>query len=216
MSTIPSKVTGGGNVSTAQNVFQLTWSQALSAAPQYQAWDNSSTYPAVDAAGATVVKEAFTGTTGNSSKPEYACAATTSAGPTSNWLPSSATAGSANPNRLKGSTNYVTDPTTPTASAVTKFNLTAEFASDSSVPSTSSQAILLQVEYQYTGSAPTVTLAFNDSADGGTEGSPNWATLTPGTNGIRFVNVGTTSGGPYKFTLPLSGVANVQELWVTT
>ncbi len=211
--TIPSKVVGGGNNSTAANVFRITWSQALSVAPKYEMWDNSSTFPAVDAAGATVVKEAFVGTAGNSSKPEYALYCTSSAGPGgANWMPASATAGSANPNRMKGSTNYVTDPTTPGAGGYTKFNIAAEFASDAAVPSSSSQNILLQVVYQYTGSAPTLTYAYND---GGSEGTPSWTTLTPGTHGIRPVNTGTSSG-TYKFTLPASSVATTDELWVTT
>lgn len=211
---IPSKVTGAGNTSTAANVFRITWSTALSAAPVYQMWDNSSTYPAVDAAGSTTAKEAFTGTAGNSSKPMYALVSTSSAGPTSSWLPASATGGSANPNRMKGTTNYVTDPTTPGASGVTKFNISAEFPSDATVPSSSSQNILLQVQYQYTGSAPTLTYAYNE----GTEGSPTWTNFTPGTHGIRLVNTGT-SAGTYKYTLPTSGVQTVGsttgELWVT-
>lgn len=176
-------------------------------------WDNSSTFPAVDAAGSTTTKEAFTGTAGNSSKPMFALYCTSSAGPGSaNWFPASATAGSANPNRMKGSTNYVTDPTTPTSSGVTKFNISAEFPSDATVPSSSSQNILLQVQYQYTGSAPSLTYAYND---GGTEGSPVWTNFTPGTHGIRLVNTGTVSG-TYKFTLPTSGVSTVGELWVTS
>lgn len=215
MSTIPSKVAGGGNLSTAQNVFRLTFSQSLSAAPQYQMWDNGSTYPAVDNLGSTVAKEAFTGTSGNSNKPEYALIATTSSAPTSNWLPSSATSGSHNPNRMKGTTNYVTDPTTPTSGQSIRFNISAEFASDSTVPSTTSQSVLLQVVYAYSGSSPTLTMAFNDVADGGTEVSPQWATMTAGTHGIRLVNVGTVSG-TYNWTLPLGGVGDVEELWVTT
>jgi hypothetical protein len=209
---IPAKCVGGGNNSTAANVFRITWSQALSAAPVYQMWDNSSTFPAVDAAGSTTAKEAFTGTAGNSSKPMYALYCTSSAGPgAADWFPASATGGSANPNRMKGSTNYVTDPTTPTASGVTKFNISAEFPSDAAVPSSSSQNILLQVQYQYTGSAPTLTYAFND---GGSEGTPSWTTFTPGTHGIRLVNTSTVAG-TYKYTLPTSGVDTVDEVWVT-
>lgn len=325
---IPSKIIGGGNNSVAQNVVRVAFSQTLSAAPVYKIWDNGSTYPAADAAGATTVKEAFTGTVGNSNKPEYALVDTTSTAPTSNWLPASATAGSANPNRMKGSTNYVTSPITPSpytaptapsvadasvsgnlngayryyvtfivgtsgapkgetlassevtitvtnsqvnltsiptgpagviyrriyrtvaggssntgklvtqiadnstttytdniadgslgvsqptidTSASIRFNLTAEFPYDSAVPSSSSQNVLLEVSYQYTGSAPTLTYWYND---GGTEGSPSWTQFTPGTNGIRFVNASTVSG-TYKFTLPQTGVAVVGELWVTT
>lgn len=209
---IPSKIVGFGNNSTAQNVLRVTFSQALSAAPLYKMFDNSSTFPAVDASGSTTAKEAFAGTAGNSSKPMYALVDTSSAAPSSNWLPASATAGSANPNRMKGSTNYVTSPVTPTAGGTIRFNITAEFPSDASVPSSSSQNILLQIEYQYTGSAPTLTYAYND---GGTEGSPSWTNFTPGTHGIRLVNTGTSSG-TYKLTLPSSGVVVCQEGWITT
>lgn len=212
---IPSKVFGAGNSSTRRNVFRITWSQALSVAPQYQMWDNSSTFPAVDASGTTTTKEAFAGTAGNSNKPMYALAATTSLGTISSWIPTSATGGSANPNRMKGTTNFVTDPTTPTGSGTTTFNITAEFPSDAAVPSSSSQNILLQVQYQYTGSAPTLTYAYNDNAATGTESSAVWQTFTPGTHGIRLVNTGTVAG-TYKFTLPASSVSTVDELWVTT
>ncbi len=212
---IPSRVVGGGNNSTAQNVFRVTFSAALSAAPIYSMWDNASTFPAVSASGSTVVKEAFTGTAGNSSKPMYVLVATTSAAPVSAWFPAAATAGSANPNRMKGdasnSGSYVTDPTTPAASGSIRFNLSAEFPSDAAVPSSSSQNVLLQIQYQYTGSAPTLTYAYND---GGTEATPTWTNFTPGTHGIRLVNTGT-SAGTYKFTLPSSGVSTVGELWVT-
>lgn len=212
---IPSKVFGAGYTSTRRNVFRITWSQALSVAPQYQMWDNASTFPAVDAAGTSATKEAFVGTAGNSSKPEYGLAATTSLGTISGWLPTAATPGSANPNRMKSTVSYVTDPTTPSGSGVTTFNITAEFASDSSVPSSSSQNILLQVQYQYTGTAPSLTYAYNDNAATGTESSPVWQNFTPGTHGIRLVNTSTVAG-TYKFTLPASSTATVDELWVTT
>jgi hypothetical protein len=211
---IPSKVSFGGNSSSQRNIFRITWSTALSVAPQYQMWDNSSTFPAVDASGSTVVKEAFVGTSGNSNKPEYALACTSSLGTTNPWMPTSATAGSANPNRMKGTTNYVNDPTTPGAGQTTTFNITAEFASDAAVPSSSSQNILLQVQYQYTGTAPTLTYAYNDAAATGTESSPVWQNFTPGTHGIRLVNTGTTAG-TYKFTLPASSTSTVNEIWVT-
>lgn len=325
--SIPSKIIGGGNNSVAQNVIRLVFSQALSDVPQYQAWDNSSTYPAVDASGTTAVKEAFTGTVGNSSKPEYALVDTSSAAPSSNWMPASATAGAANPNRLKGSTNYVNSPITPApysapaaptvtdsgvagnpngayrygvsfvvgttgapkgetlcstevtitvsskridltniptgpagtlyrriyrtlaggatgtkklvtqindnvtttynddiadgslgaaeptinTSGSVRFNVTAEFPFDSSVPSASSQNILLEVLYQYTGTAPSLTYWYNDA---GTESAPVWTQFTPGTHGLRLVNTGTIAGN-YKYTLPNSSVATVGELWIT-
>jgi len=332
---IPNQAKGGGNTSTASNVFRVSFSNPLSTAPLYQMWDNGSTYPSVDAAGATTAKEAFTGTTDNSSIAEYSLVATTSAAPTSNWQPGSATGGSANPNRMLGTTNYVTDPTTPTNAAVPsvgsttgagssggsltasstykyeityvvgtaglplgetlpsaaitattaggqgtitlstiptgpsgtlyrniyrtqaggstytfdhqladntttsyadtasdgsisgnaavpstdtsasiRFNMTASFGADSTVPSSSSQNILLQIQYQYTGSAPSLSYYYND-ATAGTDAVPVWIALTPGSDGVRFVNAGTVSG-TYKFTLPASGVSSgVTDLWVT-
>lgn len=323
---IPSKVTGGGNNSVAQNVLRIAISEALSSLPIYKMWDNSEAYPAVDPQGTTTIKEAFVGTTNNSDKPEYALVDTTSAIPSSDWLPANAVNGSANPNRMKGSVNYVTSPVIPTpkdapdaptatdsgdagnvdgvvkytvtfvvgtagaplgetlpseeeeitvsnkiveltdipvgpagtlyrriyrtegggatgtgklvtqinnntattydddvadedlgeaqptidTSGSVRFNITAEFPFDSAVPSSSSQNILLEFLYQYTGSAPTLTYWYNE----GTESEPDWVQFTPGTHGIRLVNVGTVEDN-YKLTLPSTGLVEVEELWVT-
>jgi hypothetical protein len=208
---IPNKATGAGN-NNAANVFKITFSTAVSTPPKLEAWDNSQAFPAKDAAGATTAKEIFTGTTGNGSKPMIYLAATTSAAPGANWKPASATAGSANPNRLKGSTNYVTDPTTPGAGDAILFNLGAEVPYDAAVPSTSSMAHMIQVRYTYTGAAPTLTWAFNE----GTEGSPSWSTITPGTHGLRYCNSSTSwAAGPYKLTLPAASVVDAGEIGVT-
>jgi len=212
---IPSKVFGAGYSSTVRNVFKINWSFGLSAEPQYQMWDNSQTFPLVDIAGSTVVKEAFTGTAGNSNKPMYALASTSSLGTISGWLPAVEVAGSANPNRMKGTTNYVTDTTIPGDNADTTFNITAEFPFDAAVPSSSSQNILLQVQYQYTGNAPVLAYSYNDDAATGTESSPVWEPFVPGVNGMRPVNTGTVAGN-YKFTLPAASVSYVEEVWVTT
>lgn len=210
--SIPNKATGAGN-NDAANVFKIAFSTALSTAPKYEAWDNSSTFPAVDASGSTTAKEIFTGTTGNSSKPMLYLAATTSASPGANWKPASATAGSANPNRLKGTTNYVTDPTTPGAAGEIKFNIGIEVPYDATVPSTSSMNHLIQIRYTYTGSAPTLTFSFNE----GTEETPSWTTFTPGTHGLRYCNSSTSwAAGPYKLTLPASGTVDAGEVGVTT
>lgn len=200
---IPLIVTGAGNNSDADNVYKVTFDKALSSAPKYECWDNSATWPAVDSAGSTVTKEIFTGTSGNGNKPMLSLIATTSGNSTSAWKPASATAGSANPNRMKGDTNYVTDPTTPGASDAIKFNMCLEVPSDASVPSTSSMNALLQIVYTYTGDAPTPVWAANE----GTEVTPTWTTLTPGTHGVKFCNDDAVAGtsGTHKLTLPASG-----------
>jgi len=212
--SIPFKVTGAGNGSTAQNVYKITFSQALSSPPVYKAWDNSQTFPARDVSGTTTSHEIFTGTTGNGSKPMLSLVATTSSAPSSNWKPASATSGSANPNRLKGSLSYVTDPTTPGAGESILFNLCLEVPYDATVPSTTSMAAILEVTYTYTGAAPTVTWYANE----GTEGSPTWTELTPGTHGIKFCNSSAeiSDSTTWKLTLPTSGTVEDGCQIVTT
>ncbi len=211
---IPYKVTGAGNNSTAQNVYKVSFSEALSAQPTIEAWDNSSTYPAVDSHGSTTAKEIFTGTTGNGSIPMLSAVSTTSSAPTSVWKPASATAGSANPNRLLGTTNYVTDPTTPTAGGSILFNLCLEAPYDATVPSTSSMNALIQVRYQYTGTVPIVHWYGNE----GTEATPVWTEITSGSDGIRFCNVSasTTDSSTWKLTLPVTGTVDDGSQLVTT
>ena len=213
MADIPGKAVGAGN-NNAANVFKITFNHALSTAPKYEAWDNSQTFPAVDAAGSTTAKEIFTGTVGNSHIPFIYLVDTNAGGtqPGANWKPVSPSAGSANPNRLLGTTNFVTATNTPADNEFITFNMGAEAPYDASVPSDSSCNFLLQIRYTYTGTAPTLAYAFNK----GTEGSPSWVTYIPGTNGIRFCNSGTVGGGPYKLTLPSSSTVNAGELWITT
>lgn len=212
--SIPAKATGAGN-NNAANVFKVNFDTALSTAPRYEAWDNSAVFPLKDAAGTTTAKEIFTGTTGNSSKPMLYLVDTNAGAtaPGAAWKPASATGGTANPNRLLGSTNYVTATNTPDGGAGTfiTFNMGLEAPFDAAVPSTSSMNFLLQLRYTYTGTAPALVYSFNE----GSEATPSWTVLTPGTHGLRFCNTGTVAGGPYKLTLPASSVVDAAEIWVT-
>lgn len=207
---IPAKAVGAGN-NNAANVFRIVFSEALSTAPIYEAWDNSQTFPAKDSEGQTTNKEVFTGTIGNGQIPMLSLVDTSSGAPGANWKPITPTVGSDNPNRLKGQTNYVTSTTTPSASGEITFNMCGEFPFDASVPSDDEMNYILQIRYTYTGTAPTLTYYFNE----GTEGSPSWTQWTPGTHGMRHTNEGASVGN-YKLTLPTSGVSNTGEIWVTT
>jgi len=211
---IPNKATGAGN-NNATVVYKATFSTALSSAPRLEAWDNSQTFPAVDATGSTILKEIFTGTTGNGSKPMLAgYIGGLSSAPTlpgASWHPGSATGGGANPNLLKGSTNFVNTTVVPGTGEAIVFNLSQRVPFDATVPSTTSMNALILIRCNYTGAAPTIALDFNE----GTEGTPSWTTITAGTHGIRFCNAGTISGGPYKLTLPESGTVDAGEQWVT-
>lgn len=213
---VPSKVIGGGGDNNATKCFKVVFSQALASAPKIEAWDNSQTFPAKDASGVTVAKEVFTGTTNNGSKP---CLAAWSGGaeadgnkPGANWHPAAATAGSANPNLLKGSTNFVTCTNTPGAGGNVVFNISFKIADDMTVPSTATMAHLTQLRYTYTGTAPALAFYYND---GGNETTPSWTVFSPGTHGLRFCNSGTVSG-TYELTLPGTGSTLVApELWIT-
>ena len=208
---IPLKVTGAGN-QNARNVFRVVFSQALSTAPQLEAWDNILDFPSRTSPGSSAAKEVFTGTAGNGNIPMLYAVDTSSAEPGDDWKPAAATAGSANPNRLEGSTSYVTATVTPGAGESMYFNLGIEVPYDASVPSTSSLAHVVQIRYRYSGTTPVVSFYANE----GTEASPTWTQLTPGTHGIRYCNAGTTwAAGPYKLTLPESGTVDAPEIGVT-
>ena len=208
---IPFKITGAGN-QDARYVFRVTFSQALSVAPDIEAWDNVATFPARTNPGTTAANEVFTGTTGNGDIPMLYAVATTSAAPGDDWKPISATAGTANPNRLRGDTSYITDPTIPGAAGSIYFNLGIEVPYDASVPSATPLAHVIQIRYRYSGATPTLAFAANE----GTEASPAWTTFVPGTNGVRYCNAGTSwVAGPYKLTLPESGTVDASELGIT-
>lgn len=209
---IPNKAVGYGNNSTARNVFRITFSEALSSAVKYEAYDGG-TFPAVGSA-TTTSNTIFAGTAGNSNKPMLSLVDTTNAAPSSNWLPASATANSANPNRMKGTTNYVTQAGANVGAGGTiTWNEVLEVPSDATTSSTMAHDLL--VRYTYTGTAPTLTWAFNDAVSG-TEGTPTWTTLTPGTHGLRHCRTGTQSGGPYLANIPASSVELTTEGWITT
>jgi hypothetical protein len=211
---IPLKVTGAGNNSTAINCYKVSFTKALSSAPVYKAWDNSQTFPAKDDAGSTTDKQIFIGTAGNGNKPMLSLVDTSTSAPASAWKPASATAGSANPNRLKGSVNYVTATKTPAADEYITFNTCLEVPSDASVPSTTSMNALLEITYTYTGDAPTVAWYANE----GTEGTPTWTQFTPGDHGIRFCNASADVGtsATWKLSLPTSGTVDDGSQLVTT
>lgn len=238
---IPAKVVGAGNGSAARNVFAITVSQALSASPQFEAYDGG-TFPAVGS-GTTVAGKALAGTAGNGNRSMLSVVSTGAAAPSAAWKPANASAGAANPNRVKGQTSYVVAqetqnggsgigawglPFTKAAGAlgnatgaidgtqnpagVIRWNECFEMPSDVVPTDNLTQDLLFR--YQYTGSAPTLKWYFNDFSVGGTEATPVWTELTPGSHGVRHCNAGTTAGN-YKLDIPPSGTVDAAEAWVT-
>lgn len=208
---IPGKATGYGNNSTARNVFKLLFDTALSQAPIYKMWDGAA-YPAVGSA-VTTANDVFVGTAGNGNIPMMSLVDASAGAPSSAWKPAAATGGSANPNRMKGSTNYVTAASTPGANGYIRWNEVLALPSDATTSST--MAVDLEITYTYTGVAPTPVWSYNDSAGGGTEVSPVWQTLVPGTNGLRHCNAGTVAG-TYLLDIPAAGTVDSAEGWTTT
>lgn len=205
---IPSNVANAGNGSSAQNVFQVSFSQALSAAPTLEAWDDSSF--------STVLKEWTAGTTGNGNIPYISGVATTNAAPSASWKQASPIAGGAVANRLKGLNSFVILSTgIPGVGGTVRFNLNFEIPSDASVPATNTFGVLA-VRYSYSGPAPSVVFQFNDVSAGGTEGAPQFTNITPGSAGnfIRPADAGSTSAAVV-VTKPSSGVVDAGMIWVT-
>lgn len=207
---IPNKAVGYGNNSTARNVFRITFSTALSSAVKYEAYDGGS-FPAVGSA-TTVTNTVLAGTAGNSNRSMLSLVDTTNVAPTSAWKPATATAGSANPNRMKGQTNFVTQAGAVVGAAGTiTWNEVLEVPSDATTSSTMAHDLL--VRYTYTGTAPTLTWAFNDAVSG-TEGVPTWTTMTVGTHGLRHSRSGASSPD-YLANIPATGTEDSVEGWVT-
>lgn len=205
---IPSQVAGAGNNSSAQNVFKVTFSQALSAPPTIESWDDSTF--------STTIKEQFAGTTTNGNIPYVAAIATTDAAPAASWKPATPTAGGAVANRLKGTSNYVNGGVNiPTAGGAIRFNINFEIPVDCTVPSINTFGILA-IRYSYSGALPSITWQYNDVAAGGTEGAPQWTSISPGAAGnfIRPADAGTTSAN-VAVTKPTSGVLDAAQVWVT-
>jgi hypothetical protein len=176
---VPCDATGYGNGSVARKVFGIDFDENLSSAIVYKCWDSNSTFPATDNE-ITVANTIFAGTTANGSKPMISLLDTTNAAPASeDWKPWTATAGEANPNRMKGDTNYVEQDGSDFNAGYKTFNMDIEVPNDAQTSST--MQFDLVATFTYTGSDPTAAYVINE----GTEGSPTWTELTSGTHGIR-------------------------------
>lgn len=207
--SIPSPVTGAGNNSSAQNVYRVVFSQALSAVPTLEAWDDSTF--------TSTVKEMFAGTTINGHIPYVSAVATTDSAPVSGWKPVAPVGGGATINRLLGLTNFVNlSAGIPTAGGAVRWNLNWEIPADASVPSTNTLNGVIAVRISFSGATPVLTWQFNDNSAGGTEGAPVWTNITPGSAGnfIKPSNNGATSATVF-FTIPLTSVADAPAQWVT-
>lgn len=218
---ISTKVEGAGNNSTAQNVFRVTFSEDLSAAPALKYFDDSSA--------TTVLGRPFIGTAGNGGKPIVAAVATTDAAPVADWKPVTATAGGATANLLKGNTSYVDlSSAAPLSGESVMFNLCWSIPSDLPIapplpPSDPAYTInslyaTLSLDIAYSGSVPVLTWEINDFSGGGTEETPSWTTMVSGFSNNDQILPANTGSTPANVTMnkPPTGVIDIGEVWVVT
>jgi hypothetical protein len=204
---IPCEAAGYGNNSTARNVFgfKIGAADALSSLIKYECYDNDNAFPAVDTQTSNT-NDIFVN--GASSYSMISLVDTSNSAPSSAWKPSSPSAGEANPNRMLGQTNYVEqDGSILGNDGRATFNMVIE------VPSTAqtsySMGFDLLIRYTYTqASAPTVIFQINE----GTEGTPTWTTMTPGTHGVKHCRSGSSSTDCYA-NIPASSNEDTEDGW---
>lgn len=215
MSITPFKPVGVG-MQNAINVFRITFSQALSDIPRLTAYNNYN----ADTTSNTI----FSGTA-YVAYPMIAAVGGVAPG-VSEWYPATPVVGDTivgTPNMLQGSTNRIRlSSSVPGAGSSVVFNIGYKIPYDVTTLATMSH--ILACEYQYTGSAPTLTFQANQSP--GTEGSPNWTTIdslaagtapTPGNvTQIRPCDTGKGNDGDatYRMSIPNSGTSYPQEVWL--
>ena len=239
----PFKPVGIGAAIQAYNVFQITFSQALSDIPFLTGFDDFN----ITTAGNTL----FAGTTdapsggapaGSGNKPliaaiagiqgstAYPALVVTTGNATPNWFPDTSN-GVGNTaigiaNHLNGSTDGINLSSAPPGLGGTvTFNLAYKFWQDLTTLSTMNGVVVCQ--YQYTGAAPTVTWAANKAP--GTEVSPSWTPLVAYAAGVAPVSGDTTQirpcdplkgdpggggDGTYRQTIPSTGAVFPGEIWV--
>lgn len=207
------QVTGYGNNSTDRNVFGFLTDEDLSSLIKYYAYDNDETFPTVDDL-ATADNEVLAGA--NSLLLSMVSLVDTSnAAPSSDWMPSGATGGEANPNRLQGDTSYVEqDGTILSAAGRATYNMVVE------VPSFALTSMAfgfdLKIVYSYTGAVPTPKFQINI----GTEGTPIWEDISETSSVYGILHTRTGSGlagdGNYNANIPETGVELTVEAWADT
>lgn len=204
------KVAGYGDVAKA-NVFQLLFdTNDLSGSPRWEAYDNSESFPVRTEPGTVIASSLLIiGNDSNSNLSGICLFATTNGVP--GVKPGGATAGSANPNRLKGTVSYVTDPTEPNAGDAILYNMIIEIH-NSFEPSDDTEFVL-QCRYAYTGSPPDLYWKFNNETEGGDEETPDWDGMTPGTDGVRHGDSGSAAP-EYYANIPVSSTEDTDAAWV--
>lgn len=227
MSITPFRPVGVGAATQAYNVFQVTFSQALSDIPLLTAYDDFNI--------TTNNNTLFLGTTNSGNQPMIAAVAgkqgVTSypalSGSPSGWFPASQSLSYTplgTPNLLNGSlgAGVNLDTTATLSGGSVTFNLSYKYFNDLTTLATMDGVVICQ--YQYTGALPTATFYGNQSP--GTESVPSWTPLIPQSAGVAPVvgtttqirpcdsNKGASGTGTYTQTIPAVGATFPQEIWL--
>ena len=206
---IPGRAVGGGS-SLGKNVFKITFTRPLASKVTYEAYDNDQTFPDTDTQ-TTTDNDVFG--LGAGEDPMVALRDTTNGTSTgTSWFPDTAQSNTSTINFLKGTTYYVTQQgATVSAGGSITFNMQCKVPASTQTDST--LGFNLTIRYSYISTTPTVNYYFN-SDDGGTDATPSWAELTPGTHGFVHTRLNTATAGPYYVDIPATGQTKTSSIWI--
>lgn len=198
-----------GNVSCV-NAFKVLFSNALSAQPRLEAWDD-----AADMVAKTAPSDEILAGTASSGNNSWLAGADTSAGsnPGTGWYPSAENSGGTTPSLLCGSKGYVLLDHATVLVASRTFNIALKVPSDAAQSGTTQHTPVISIRYYYTGDEPGVEWQFNKGA----EASPDWATAVAGSQGDTLHFTGPDASATFfdPFTKP-DTLTEVDEYWIDT
>jgi hypothetical protein len=208
------QVANAGNVA-GENVYKIRFAGApCSDVPQIQAWDDHNM--------TTTASESLSGTSASGGQSMVAAAHTTAAPTTTPWVPTTAVAGGAQANRLRGSESFcLLGTTAPAADEERKFQLAFACAADS-VPGASGHQPVVALKIFYAGAPPTPQFSYN----AGSDGSPVWTAMVNGVRGtpmamgvkntVHSTGAGSTTTSLQPVVKPGSGEKWADEQWILT
>lgn len=214
------EVTGYGQGGVNRYAFGLEFSQALSSLCTYHAYDNNQTFPTLESTPLTShSNEIFTHGASASNLSMILLIDTTNVEPSDTWATTLASGGGAddevNPNFIGKNLGDSNDSYVEQDGAIFSstdqtllWNMLIEV--DSAVETSDDMRFELTIKYTYTGTVPVLEWRYNIGS-----APTTWATLTPGTDGIKHTRAGASSGAYYA-NIPETGQEFTAEAWKAT
>lgn len=196
---------------TYQEVFKVHFNHPLSSRVTIECYDNNSTYP--NTSNLTTTNNDVFGLSANE-KSMIAMHENSVSGPAAtNWFPTDYWSNNGSVNLMKGSTYYITQQSGTLSSAgggSILFNIQLKIPA--STQTSSSMGFDILVRYTFTSTTPTVSWYANAAV---TQFTTRWAIVTPNTVGLLHTRAGTSSSGPFRANIPVTGQEKTAEGWIT-